>query len=258
MSTHKSFDLVCVAVLILTLAITVLFLNGSSLGIETIIDEDAEQNSGSVYFTGNDRKGDWNTDDATRITLTGDGATISGGGAYAYQGDVVIASAGRYVLSGTLTDGSVIVDTDRTAKVWILLDGVDIRCSDDACLRVDQADKVFLTLAAGSENSMASGAESAAYPFSSDMASAWVRASLFITPRRAEVFVFAPAALAPRMVMHRCSASITTATPWGSSRSIRKSAIWEVSRSWIWGRRAKQSTIRASLERPITFPSLGM
>ena len=162
MSTHKSFDLVCVAVLILTLAITVLFLNGSALGIETIIDEDAEQNSGSVYFTGNDRKGDWNTDDATRITLTGDGATISGGGAYAYQGDVVIASAGRYVLSGTLTDGSVIVDTDRTAKVWILLDGVDIRCSDDACLRVDQADKVFLTLAAGSENSMASGAESAA------------------------------------------------------------------------------------------------
>ena len=34
---------------------------------------------------------------------------------------------------------------------------MDIRCSDDACLRVDQADKVFLTLAEGSVNSMASG-----------------------------------------------------------------------------------------------------
>ena len=92
------------------------------------------------------------------ITLRGDTASITGGGAYFYDGSVVIAKAGRYVLRGALDDGSVIVDADSGSKVWLLLDGVTLRRSDDACLRVDQADKVFLTLAADSVNSMTSGA----------------------------------------------------------------------------------------------------
>ena len=54
-------------------------------------------------------------------------------------------------------DGSIIVDTHDSSKVWILLDGVEINCSDDACIQVDQADKVFLTLAEGSENTLISG-----------------------------------------------------------------------------------------------------
>ena len=91
------------------------------------------------------------------ITLTGDGASISGNGAYVYDGNVVIAEAGRYVFSGNLEDGSIIVDTHDSSKVWILLDGVEINCSDDACIQVDQADKVFLTLAEGSQNVLTSG-----------------------------------------------------------------------------------------------------
>lgn len=159
MSTSKHIDLICVVVLVLSLALTVLFMNGEALGIQKIVDEDAEQNSGSVYFTANDLNGEWDTSGATVITLNGDGAKISGSGAYAYDGGVVISNAGRYVLLGALSDGSVTVDAYSSSKVWLLLDGVDITCSDDACLRVDQADKVFLTLAAGSENRLTSGAE---------------------------------------------------------------------------------------------------
>lgn len=159
MSTHKHFDLICVAVLILTLLVTVLFINGERLGIQVIVDEDAEGNSDSAYFTSNDRKGDWDTAGATRITLKGDTATISGGGAYVYNGDVIISGAGTYAVSGTLSDGSIVVDTTSKAKVWLLFDGVDISCADNACLRVEQADKVFLTLAAGSENRLTSGAD---------------------------------------------------------------------------------------------------
>ncbi|MBO5497636.1 MAG: carbohydrate-binding domain-containing protein, partial [Oscillospiraceae bacterium] len=158
MSTHKLFDFICVVVLLLTIAITVLFINGERLGIEVIVDEDAEGYSGSAYFTQNDLAGDWSTDGATVITLKGDSAAVTGGGAYAYNGDVVITGAGRYVLSGTLTDGSVIVDAKNSSKIWLLFDGVDISCSDDACLRIENADKVFLTLAADSVNSLTSGA----------------------------------------------------------------------------------------------------
>ena len=158
MSTHKHFDLICVAVLILMLLTTILFINGERLGIQVIRDEDAEANSDSAYFTSNDRNGEWDTAGATRITLKGDTASVSGGGAYVYDGDVIISGAGTFVVSGTLDDGSIVVDTNSKAKVWLLFDGVAIHCSDNACLRVEQADKVFLTLAADSENSLVSGA----------------------------------------------------------------------------------------------------
>ena len=157
MSTHNTLDKICVAIVICSLVLTALFMNGEALGITKIVDEDAEQNSDSAYFTTNDQNGSWDTTGAAVITLTGDGASISGNGAYVYDGNVVIAEAGRYVFSGNLEDGSIIVDTHDSSKVWILLDGVEINCSDDACIQVDQADKVFLTLAEGSENTLISG-----------------------------------------------------------------------------------------------------
>ena len=152
MSTHKNFDKICVVVLVLTLLLTILFINGERLGVTVVVDEDDEAHSGSVYFTANDLNGDWDSSGATVITLAGESASISGSGAYAHDGNVVISSAGLYVLSGSLTDGSIVVDAHNNSKVWLLFDGVDVACSDDACLRVDKADKVFLTLAAGSEN----------------------------------------------------------------------------------------------------------
>ena len=157
MSTHNTLDKICVAIVICSLVMTALFMNGEALGITKIVDEDAEQNSDSAYFTTNDQNGSWDTTGAAAITLTGDGASISGNGAYVYDGNVVIAEAGRYVLSGSLEDGSIIVDAHDSSKVWILLDGVEINCSDDACIQVDQADKVFLTLAEGSQNVLTSG-----------------------------------------------------------------------------------------------------
>ena len=157
MSTHNTLDKICVAIVICSLVLTVLFMNGEALGITKIVDEDAEQNSDSAYFTTNDQNGSWDTTGAAAITLTGDGASISGNGAYVYDGNVVIAEAGRYVFSGNLEDGSIIVDAHDSSKVWILLDGVEINCSDDACIQVDQADKVFLTLAEGSHNILTSG-----------------------------------------------------------------------------------------------------
>ena len=158
MSTHKNIDRICVVVLVLTLLVTVAFMNGEKLGIRVVADEDAESYSGSTYFTENDVDGDW-ADNAytTYITLDGSGGTIDGNGAYFLDGDLVISNGGWYVLTGTLEDGKIIVDAHNSSKVWIRLNGVTVRCSDDACLRVDQADKVFLTLAEDTENSFSSG-----------------------------------------------------------------------------------------------------
>ena len=155
MSTGKHFSALCALVLALALAVTVLFMNGEALGIRVIRDEDSEAHEDSGYFTTNDQNTAWTA--ATTITLSGDTATVSGSGAYANGGSVTIASAGYYDVTGTLTDGSLIVDAGKNAKVFLRLNGVTITCSDDAAIRVDQADKVFLTLAEGTENTVTSG-----------------------------------------------------------------------------------------------------
>ncbi|WP_337591661.1 carbohydrate-binding domain-containing protein [Vescimonas sp.] len=155
MSTGKHFSALCALVLALALAVTVLFMNGEKLGIRVVRDEDSETNEDSGYFTTNDQNTAWTA--ATTITLSGDTATVSGSGAYANGGSVTIASAGYYDVTGTLTDGSLIVDAGKNAKVFLRLNGVTITSSDDAAIRVNQADKVFLTLAEGTENTVTSG-----------------------------------------------------------------------------------------------------
>ena len=155
MSTSKHIDTICVIIILCALLLTGLFMNGTALGIEPIVDGDADDGQ----FTSNDLNANWDSTAATRIMLTGDGGSVEGDGAYIYDGDVHIMYAGAYILSGELTDGSVIVDADNSDKIWILLDGVSLHCDDNAAILIEQAGKVFLTLASGTENSVSSGGE---------------------------------------------------------------------------------------------------
>ena len=143
MSTHRHIDIICVAILSVTLIITVLFMNGEALGIEKIVDEDAETYTGTAHFTANDEKTDMYTTSATKIKLSGTEASVSG--------------PGTYSVSGTLTDGSITVDAYASSKVFILLDGADVTNLTGPAFYVHEADKVFLTLAEGTENVLTDG-----------------------------------------------------------------------------------------------------
>lgn len=153
MSTHKKIDAVCIAVVFIMIALTALFMNGRAIGISPVVNAD----DGNDRFTANDLNGDWDISNATQIVLSDNGSTVSGNGAYVYDGDVCIVYAGCYVLSGALTNGRLLIDADKADKIWILLDGVSLHCEDDAAIRIEQADKVFLTLAEGSQNTISSG-----------------------------------------------------------------------------------------------------
>ena len=155
MSTSKHIDVICAAALLCALLVTVLFINGKALGLSPLTGGDAGDGDG--VFTPNDLDGGWDAAGATRITLTGDGGRVSGSGAYIRGGDVHIICAGKYVLSGELAAGSVIIDAGREDKIWLLLDGVSLHCEDSAAILVEQAKKVFLTLADGTENTVSGG-----------------------------------------------------------------------------------------------------
>lgn len=152
MSTSKYLDKICLGVILFAIALMVLFINGEALGIQTLTEEETKG-----QFTANDLKADWDISRATKITLNGEDGTVVGNGAYIVDGDVHIVYAGSYVISGELKDGSILVEADGDDKVWILLNGVSLHCEDNAAILVEQAEKVFLTLAEGTENVVSSG-----------------------------------------------------------------------------------------------------
>ena len=82
------------------------------------------------------------------------------------------------------------------------------------------------------------------------IASARDEAEVWNNPRTADVVVREPGLRIPRIAMHRCSASITTITPCGSSLRTSASATCAVIRSCTCGRRAYRSTNRAILRQP--------
>lgn len=79
----------------------------------------------------------------------------------AQTGDLTLTEAGDYVLSGTLTDGSVIINASEDAKLHLILNGAHIASQSAAALYVISADKVFVTLADGSENGISAAGDSA-------------------------------------------------------------------------------------------------
>ena len=60
-------------------------------------------------------------------------------------------------MTGTFDNGQICVDASSSDKIWIMLDGVSIHCDDNAAICVEQADKVFLTLADGTDNTVTTG-----------------------------------------------------------------------------------------------------
>lgn len=108
-------------------------------------------------FTERDMKGEYNESDSVLIELNGDSATASSDSVKISNGTITITEAATYVISGTLTDGMIVVDADAEAKLQLVLNGVDITSKSSAALYILEADKVFVTLADGKENKMENG-----------------------------------------------------------------------------------------------------
>lgn len=154
MSSSKYIDKICIIVTVLALVFTALFMSGC-LPIEAMAGADGTDE----YFSYYDLNDEYDASSCTKITLSDDETAISGNGAYVSDGDVYITLGGNYILSGELSDGSVIVNAPENAKVRLLLNGVQINCSDTAALYVEQSDKTVVTAADGTENTISGGAD---------------------------------------------------------------------------------------------------
>ncbi|MBP5709035.1 MAG: carbohydrate-binding domain-containing protein, partial [Bacteroidales bacterium] len=112
---------------------------------------------GGVYSSGSfhDRSTDYQWDKTKIVDIAFNDRTISVSpeNITIRENTVIIDKAGTYRLSGTLTDGQIIVDTDDSDIVTLLLNGVDVLCSNGSPLIIEKASKTIIYLEKGTVNS---------------------------------------------------------------------------------------------------------
>lgn len=103
-----------------------------------------------------DRDREDNFEGGVTVTLSDSGSTANGAGVRIDGNTVTITAEGTYLLTGKLTDGQVRVQVTKQQKVQLILQNAEVSCSGGAALYISQGDKVFVTLAEGTENSLSS------------------------------------------------------------------------------------------------------
>lgn len=137
--------------------------NNLSSDTENNISNDAEpikvdfSSVDADMFTDRDTKTEYDENNAVKIKLNGKSATSSSNSVKISGSTITITEESTYVVSGELNNGMIVVDAPDTAKLQIVFDGVNISSETFAALYILEADKVFLTLSKGSENTLTNG-----------------------------------------------------------------------------------------------------
>ncbi len=130
--------------------------SASSGSVSAPVEVDFSQTDAEM-FTDRDFETEYDETDGVLIELNGSSASASSDSVRISGTTVTITEETVYIISGSLDDGMIIVDAPDTAKPRLVLNGVDINSADSAALYILEADKVFVTLAEGSQNTLSNG-----------------------------------------------------------------------------------------------------
>lgn len=105
-------------------------------------------------FSNRDLEQGYDAASTVAVQLAGDTAACASAAVAVDGGRVTIRAEGVYLITGALTDGQIVVDAGSEAKVQLVL---SVTSADSAAIYCKNADKVFITLAQGTENALANG-----------------------------------------------------------------------------------------------------
>ena len=126
-----------------------------STDVQQSIQEAADKMD--LEYSDRDTDASYDESSATRIALSEAGASVSGDNATASGSTVTIAAAGTYVITGSSSNGQIVIDAPDDAKVQIVLDGVTLSNGSGPCIYASNADKLFVTLAEDTANTLSDG-----------------------------------------------------------------------------------------------------
>lgn len=93
------------------------------------------------------------------ITGSGDTVTVQGDGVSSEGNIITVTKAGAYRLSGTISDGRIVVDAGKEDQVQLILDGFSITSPDFSAIYAKKCGGLIITLKDGTENMARDGAE---------------------------------------------------------------------------------------------------
>lgn len=110
-------------------------------------------------FSSRDMEVGYDESECVKISLKGTSGSCDSDTVNITDGTITITEEGTYILSGTMTEGMIIVDAEDSDKVQLVLDNANITCATSAAIYVKNADKIFITTSADSENTLTNGGE---------------------------------------------------------------------------------------------------
>lgn len=108
-------------------------------------------------FSNRDLRQDYDTAGAVQIQLNGTSASCTSPAVSITGSNISINQEGTYIFTGTLKDGCVTINAGEQDKVQLVLNGASITSSNTPAIFAVEGDKVFLTAADGTENTIANG-----------------------------------------------------------------------------------------------------
>ncbi len=138
--------------------------DSSSLSSDTAANVNAEavateltDGNYDLSFTNRDCDPSYDEDTACKVSFSNSSASVaSGSGANVNGAVVTINSEGTYIFSGECSDGQIVVNASDTDKVQLVLDGLTLTSSTSPII-IQCADKVFITIAESTENTVSDG-----------------------------------------------------------------------------------------------------
>lgn len=165
----KLISIICISVLSLSVVLSGCQSKSSSKNNSEVsnqtstLDEDETDTSNISKFeidpdyTADELDYDYDEAEVVAITLNGDNISCKSSDVNIDGSTITIQKAGTYLLSGTLTDGNIIVDSDDKENVRLIFNGVEISNSTTTPLYIKNAEKTIVTLVDGTENTLSDG-----------------------------------------------------------------------------------------------------
>lgn len=120
-----------------------------------VLNAESVTSPNSDMFSDKDIEVGYDESESCRIILSGNSAACDSASVKIEDdGHITITEEGTYIISGTLDNGMLIVDAGDNAKPKLVLENVNITNKKSSAIFILSADKVFVTLAEGSENKL--------------------------------------------------------------------------------------------------------
>jgi hypothetical protein len=125
---------------------------GDTADAATVVTADASAITEETHYDADDLT--WDAAEEVAVVLA-DGASAAAGDGVSVDGDTVtITAAGTYRLSGSLTDGQVVIAAGEEDVVRIILDGVELASSTGSPFVVTSANEALVYLEEGTTNTL--------------------------------------------------------------------------------------------------------